>query len=377
MAFDLRHNHEGTKKSKLTDGPRLDLALQKFDPHRFGFQRRSDAAADRTDHFWEKTLPGIGRVYFTPLSWQHANQQTTWRHPDGTMEHISVLGMVALIQRVVWGIHIRDAIPANVLSLTSSTGGYLGVAYRAEVGFTSEGWLGFVFGLGSIDGVLESHMLAVNPELQSNSIGWHLKLLQAYEALRTGHHAMVWTFDPMRGINANLNFNKLGVYADDFMVSKYGEFHSELYGNVPSDRFIVTWSLTAPRVHEHLRQVYAGTYTPLTWREVSTLPTVDSHHTDEMLAAPPRRLRFEIPGDVDDLAQKVPERAIEWRREMRGICTQLLDTLHPVQLDDGGPDPAQLIVRYTRGTYRVTDFVTVQKAGQRQSAFVFTLKDET
>jgi predicted GNAT superfamily acetyltransferase len=208
-----------------------ELAVAALHPERFGLQRHRDG--------WRKTFAGIGDVVFAPLGWQHAQCASyDLLEVDGARDPLDALRFLVRLQARVWGMPPEELVPVNILAILPDTGGSVIVAYREDLGFNADGWLGFVIAAGGRSGTLVSHMLGVREEQRgTRDLGWHLKLLQGYEALRAGHRSAVWTFDPMRGANARLNLEKLGATVRELTLDKYGVLRSDLYGNVPSDRF--------------------------------------------------------------------------------------------------------------------------------------------
>ncbi len=209
----------------------------------------------------------------------------------------------------------EELVPVNILAILPDTGGSVIVAYREELGFNADGWLGFVIAAGGRSGTLVSHMLGVREEQRgTRDLGWHLKLLQGYEALRAGHRSAVWTFDPMRGANARLNLEKLGATVRELTLDKYGVLRSDLYGNVPSDRFTAYWDLVSTTTHGRLEDVRTERYlgpdpelvrdlpeiTPDNAEQLAkscacgrSLPDTSRHRrTDERGRAPGKRLAF-------------------------------------------------------------------------------------
>ncbi len=343
-------------------------ALDFFDPINFGFRHRTDVPFPARKHAWVKNILPLGEVRFTMLSWQHAQQKIPWQDGSGEVREITFLELVAQMQSLIWGIRMADTLPPIDMAIIDDTGGYLGVAYRDTL--TADNWLGFVLGFGSITGVLASHMLGTNPRFESHGIGYHLKLLQAYEALRVGHHAMEWTFDPMRGKNAYLNFRKLGAYGSRYLVSKYGEFNSTLYGQVPTDRIIMHWALTDTEVHRFLSQPPSIDLT-----DIVTIPTVTAQNVKSLVAEQVPRLKVEIPGDIDSFSVSQPTLAIEWRHNLRTICSHLLDSKRSYRGSGNPLDPATLAVEYHHGAYQVADFVTGFVDHDRRSFYIFSLKE--
>ena len=245
-------------EKKLETRPQTEIenALEAFNPANYGFAEFGNG--------WIKEISNLGQVCFAPLGWEHVHKQVEGENG----EMVSTLEFIRQLQETVWGMEPRDTVPSNVLSIVSDTGGSIIVAYNPERGFNEKGWLGFVFGFGRRNGILVSHMMGVNETIRGGSIGWHLKVLQAYEALKTHHHAMKWTYDPLRGANARLNIEKLGAIVRRFTIDKYGLSKTELYGNVPTDRFTAEWHLTDPRVHQRVNTVFCGGYSPLTLEKV-------------------------------------------------------------------------------------------------------------
>ncbi len=373
--IDPAHNQERNTPRDLTTPEAIAAACDSFDPVNFGFALRQDVPNPEDQRARTKEMPGIGQVCFSLLSWEHANSTVPWREADGATSRISFLEVVMRIQLLVWGMDARDALPPVDMAIIQDTGGYLGVAYDKDQGFTHEGWLGFVLGFGGVSGVLSSHMLAVRLDVRSSGMGQHLKVLQAHEALKSGHHAMEWTFDPMRSSNAHFNINKLGAIADRYVVNKYGDFRSELYGAVPSDRFFVRWQLTSPSVHRHLRRVWQGRSMNLSLDEIAHFPEATADNVARLVAEQATEIKLEVPGDIDTLAKSDPERALEWRQRVRHVGTCLLDTRQPRQIEGSALDPAMLTVAHSQGNYQVTGFVSHVENQSRRSFCIFTRKE--
>lgn len=109
--------------------------------------------------------------------------------------------------------------------------------------------IGFVLGWAGVDedGLhVHSHMLATLPDRRHSGVGTALKLAQRAQALDAGIHLMRWTFDPMVARNAWFNLGKLGVVADRFERSFYGEMRDAINAGERSDRFMVRWDLERP-----------------------------------------------------------------------------------------------------------------------------------
>ena len=110
--------------------------------------------------------------------------------------------------------------------------------------------LGFVFGLPRTnlgEPAHHSHLLAVRPEAQGRGLSVKLKLFQRAWCLSRGIHLVTWTYDPFLLKNAMLNVRRLRAVVRRFLPNFYG-FMGGIYGNLPTDRFEVSWRLDDPAV---------------------------------------------------------------------------------------------------------------------------------
>jgi predicted GNAT superfamily acetyltransferase len=342
-----------------------EAALAAFDPARFGFRPYRNG--------WVKEFAGLGTVAVTPLGWPHGQAPSYDRDTaSGEPVPLDPLNLVVWLQARVWGMPPDLLVPSNVLAIIPDTGGAVLAAYELEKGFNADGWLGFIIGLGARSGVLVSHMLGIREDARgSRDLGWYLKLIQAYDALRTGHHAMLWTFDPMRGANARLNMEKLGATVEELTLDKYGVLRTTLYGEVPSDRFTAHWDLVAPRTHQRIEAVRDGSYRGLTPAEIVGLPAATPDDLPRLLDDMPARVRYPIPGDIDRLMQVDPPAAIRWREEMRQVLGALLTTKVARIETESGDGPIADGYEAQLGAYLITGFATgLDASNERVSAYV-------
>src|SRR3954470_111585 len=294
----------------------IELAVAALHPERFGLRRHRDG--------WRKTFAGLGDVVFAPLGWQHA-QCASYDLVDGAREPLDALRFLVRLQARVWGMPPEELVPVNILAILPDTGGSVLVAYREDLGFNADGWLGFAIAAGGRSGTLVSHMLGVREEQRgTRDLGWHLKLLQGYEALRAGHRSAVWTFDPMRGANARLNIEKLGATVRELTLDKYGVLRSDLYGDVPSDRFTAYWDLVSATTHRRIEDVRTGRNLGPNPEEARQLPAISTDNASTLAAAEPPAVRYRIPADIDDLRKEDEQRANVWRAEMRAALSPFI-----------------------------------------------------
>lgn len=324
---------------RMTDLLSIEESRVAFDPSRYGLQR--DGLG------WRIQIDTIGAVRFAELGWAHAQVESA--APGDP--HVDGLAFLAQLQGTVWGMPPQDWVPSNFLAVLADTGGSVIAAYREDLGWTPDGWLGFAISAGGRDGVLVSHMVGVREDVRgSGGIGWLLKVVQGYLALGTGHHAAVWTFDPMRAANARLNLEKLGATARLLTIDKYGPLRSELYGDVPSDRLTAHWALTDPRVHARLAAVAADSYRSPLQPDVTPFPLATTGNVGALRGED--LIRYAIPGDIDRLAGEDPGAATDWRREMRGVLGVLLDTVR-ADADASRHDPLSFSVNAHEGTHDI------------------------
>lgn len=157
------------------------------------------------------------------------------------------------IQRVAWpskdGIEV---IPFPFLLTAQKNGGLVLGA------FIDDELIGFVFGiLGRTpkgQWKQSSHLLAVLPQHRTSGVGEQLKWAQRNFVLQQGLDHITWTMDPLEGINAALNFRKLGVVCNRYLRNLYGDMQDGLNQGLPTDRFEVDWQLSSPHIETCLNQ---------------------------------------------------------------------------------------------------------------------------
>jgi chorismate synthase len=339
-------------------------ALRALDPARWGLRPIRGG--------WETTSAALGVVRIARLGWPHAQSVSEPGDPQPT----DALAFLARLQGEVWGMPPSEWVPANLLAVLPDTGGSVLAAYRATAGWTPAGWLGFAIAAGSRTGVAVSHMLGVREEARGDhDLGWLLKVVQAHAAVEAGHHAMTWTFDPLRGANARLNIEKLGATVSTLTLDKYGPLRSALYGDVPSDRFTAEWDLLSPRTSARLAAVFAGDHRGPDRIASEGAPLATAADAEGLARAAPPAVRYAIPADVDRLHRDDPVLANGWRTAMRGALSPLL-TVARAEPGARNHDPAEVVVHRRVGRYRVTGFVSaIDAAGGRRNEYLLTRRD--
>jgi chorismate synthase len=332
-------------------------------PERFGFQRRGQG--------WLRLAGGVP-VAYASLAWPQAQAPSYVRDDAGEPAPTDALNLIVRLQGETWGMPPEEVVPANILAVLRDGGGSVLAAYRPEVGFNADGWLGFAIALGGRNGVLVSHMLGVREDARgAGGIGWSLKALQGCLAAEAGHHAAVWTFDPMRGANARLNIEKLGATVAELTLDKYGVLRSSLYGDVPSDRFTARWDLRSPRCVARLTAVADDRLEPPDADALAGIPEATPERAARLAREQASKVWYRIPADVDALMETDPAAAIAWRGEMRAVLGHFLTVAQAEPGPDAATDPAAVVARVAPGAYVITRFVSyADEAGERVNAYV-------
>jgi len=223
------------------------------------------------------------------------------------------------LQARVWGPDDVVRVPALVMVAAQVNGGF---AFGA---FAGERLVGFVLaspGLSDAGKVKQcSILMAVDPELQSNGVGYKLKSAQREAALAQGIDLITWTFDPLASLNAYLNLNKLGCVATRYFVDLYGTAESGLNAGLPTDRLLAEWRLREPAVVDRLAGVSAA--------PPAAAPTVNEVVLDPRSGLPVLRgvnlvrseplLLVEVPESISAIKQADMELARRWRSTLREV----------------------------------------------------------
>ena len=234
------------------------------------------------------------------------------------LETVAELEFMLQLEKEVWGLADADVTPLTLAVAMKAAGSILigAVDGRKLVGFA----LAFPslehgrFGL-------HSHMLAVRPSYREYGLGYRLKLAQRERALAIGITDMTWTFDPLRSLNAHLNFSKLGVISHSYRVDFYGpQTSSHLHTN-GTDRLWVTWHMADSRVREKLsgKNSSVEALDALKHLEPIIRFNGDGKPAEGNLAASlsKQRIAIEIPGDMDRIEHKDKDLARQWRLATR------------------------------------------------------------
>jgi len=204
------------------------------------------------------------------------------------------------LQELTWGAGFTEKVPAAMLLVAQKLGGVTAGA------FDDDGtMLGFVFGVtGLKDGELVhwSDMLAVLPRAQGLHLGERLKEYQRDRCRELGIATMYWTYDPLVARNAHLNLNRMGARVEEYVAAMYGEgTNSPLQGDMPTDRFVITWAIDPTRTAPALGALPAEL----------PLAVGDDAREGDLVDAPQVGIR--VPRDISALAAADIATARRWR----------------------------------------------------------------
>ena len=199
-------------------------------------------------------------------------------------------------------------VPPNLLRAITHAGGYCSAAFLVEGGnevpvAAALGVLGVHQDSGAPHMHIHSHMAGVVEEYRNRRIGTAIKMHQRLWALRRGIDTIVWTFDPLVSRNARLNLVNLGVTVRGYEVDFYGEMTDTINAGDQSDRVFAWWELASERAIAAAR----GELSPI--NEIAS---------NQIVVA--------TPGDIVALRVSDPERAREWRRQMRSDLMREFDS---------------------------------------------------
>jgi predicted GNAT superfamily acetyltransferase len=226
--------------------------------------------------------------------------------------HDELRACVAL-QQSTWGGAFSEVVPLSILKVSQRIGG---VAVGA---FDPQGvLLGFVFGMTGVERgriVHWSDMLAVKPEARNLGLGRRLKEHQRQMVRELGASVIYWTYDPLVGRNAHLNFNRLGARLGEYVENMYGVTESTLHGGIETDRVIVAWPTHDGEIETRLAEAERiATSVDCQHSPVATAEWIDGAAGAAIL---PHCVRVEVPVDGERLLADSPAEAEQWRRSVR------------------------------------------------------------
>jgi len=188
------------------------------------------------------------------------------------------------LQRAVWGMDDLDILPPNLFRVYCDKHAPWGIALGA---WEAGQMVGFLFCMPtSQQQALWLDMLGVLPAYQRRGLGEQLMRQLAEAAGARGIRKIIWTYDPLESVNANLYIHKLGAVCRTYEENYYRFGPSRSLSGYPADRFKVEW-------------------------------TIDSVGHSEQALDERDYLRVEIPGNLREMKEHSPEQALAWREKTR------------------------------------------------------------
>jgi predicted GNAT superfamily acetyltransferase len=225
---------------------------------------------------------------------------------------------VEAVEREVWDLSERDAVPFSLLVATKEAGNlWLGA-------FDGPALAAFAFAFFGMEHgrlMLHSHLLAVREPYRNQNLGYKLKLAQRERALALGVQKITWTFDPLQTKNAHFNFAKLGVVSGRYHADFYGPSTSSMLHRNGTDRLWVTWALNSRRVQDRLQGKSNRNEILDALAVLSPLVHFSGRgrpgRTSMSAALSRQRVAIEVPCDILELEKEDPRLARDWRLSTR------------------------------------------------------------
>jgi predicted GNAT superfamily acetyltransferase len=233
-------------------------------------------------------------------------------HAPGAMRDVSQLF------DEVWG---RDPAAGTILAPEALTaivhaGGQVSGAVRDErlVGATAA----FLGRLDDGEVFLHSHVTGVVDGEGGRGVGQALKWHQRAWALARGLDRVRWTFDPLIRRNGVLNLVVLGAQASGYARDVYGRMHDTRNAGMPTDRLVVDWQLTSPRVRAAAAGRAASPDVQALRRAgAEVLLGVDDEGRPSVSDPTGPRQLVQVPEDIEALRGDDPELAAVWADAVR------------------------------------------------------------
>ncbi|WP_301109887.1 GNAT family N-acetyltransferase [Sporosarcina sp.] len=240
------------------------------------------------------------------------------KHPPLTIrmiEELDDLQKVQALESIVWS--IEDTVPLSHTIATVKNGGLILGA------FDQDQLVGFQYSFPGFDGqsvYLYSHSLGIHPDYRRLGIGEQLKIAQRQVALEKGFDRIVWTYDPLETVNANLNLRKLRAVVVDYTENAYGDMEDGMNDGIPSDRFTVEW-----KIREQPRNSVST--------DIRQIPfLIEVHEEDGYLFAKnsiyrkgDQTVAVPVPANFQALKKHDLSEALIWREKTRGIFKRYLE----------------------------------------------------
>lgn len=173
---------------------------------------------------------------------------------------------------------------------------------------------------------LHSHVTGVISDGEGRGVGRALKWYQRAWCLERGIGRVRWTYDPLIRRNAVLNLLVLGARAVAYREDVYGRMNDARNAGAPTDRLVVDWELTAPRVEAAAAGRAAGPDVAALRRAgAEPVLAVARDATPHLTpSTAPRRL-VQVPNDIEMLRARDPDLGSAWGAAIRATLGAALD----------------------------------------------------
>ncbi|MCY3414668.1 MAG: GNAT family N-acetyltransferase [Candidatus Heimdallarchaeota archaeon] len=222
------------------------------------------------------------------------------------------------IQRQAWNMNDLGIVPTFEMKAVSSVGTVLVAVNDEDIP------IGFIYAYDQIPDSHYSHMMAILPEYQGQSIGYALKKEHRRIALEKGIKHIRWTVDPLLPNNAFLNFAKLGGICNIYYSNYYGPPDVEgigLYAGLDTDRFLIDWVISDERVERRMNDYQSDRVDKESLlKRAPAINVIEDDLPVNQNIDINDRFTVQIPADFQELKITSPENAVVWREYFRNVC---------------------------------------------------------
>jgi predicted GNAT superfamily acetyltransferase len=145
------------------------------------------------------------------------------------------------IQKLVPNLSSVGVIPAYFMEIINNRGGLvLGC-------FDNQKLVGFNFSFPCVSKIHGDYLFVDSmgflEEYQRKSLGFKVKKHQYFSAKEKGIRYIIWTYDPLMGVNANINIRKLGGTVSKYIPDKYDTSKTNNFFKQPSIKQLIKESI--------------------------------------------------------------------------------------------------------------------------------------
>ncbi|MEA2684018.1 MAG: hypothetical protein QOK05_2346 [Chloroflexota bacterium] len=172
---------------------------------------------------------------------------------------------------------------------------------------------------------LHSHILGVDPGARTLGVGLALKLHQRGWCLERGINRVAWTFDPLVRANGFFNMTKLGAMGVEYLVDFYGEMPDSINGGDQSDRVLIEWDLSSPRVDAALASPEGPAGAVVDGPPAAVALEVGADGNPRETGATGDEVACQVPADIVAVRRGDPGTGRRWRVALRNVLSPRMD----------------------------------------------------